>query len=399
MRASSRLLALVLAGLAGGAGAAPHVPASDATVIATVRARGLESAAEAGQRRLRLQLQQQPASLPLALGVAQAAIERARRDGDPRELGAAQAALAPWWGLADPPAGARLLRAIVRQSQHQFEAALGDFAAVRDDPRAPPALRAQAELSAAGVLQVLGRFDAARGHCERLLADGNATLPARVCLAELDSLAGRTESAARALAALAVRVTPSDAAWIALVRAELAERRGDARAGALYQAALRAPDSYRQAAYADWLLANDRTAAVPSLLAGAEAADALLLRLAIAQHRLRMPEAVISRAALQARFEAARLRGDRLHAREEARAALDLDDDALRALHLAQAQWAQQKEPADALLLVRAARAAGRPEAAEPVWRFMRETGYRDARLRPPQVGPARSLVLAGVRP
>ncbi|RZU00556.1 hypothetical protein [Rivibacter subsaxonicus] len=399
MRALSRLLALVLAGLAGSVGAALHVPASDATVVATVRPRGLESASEADQRQLRRQLQQQPASLPLALGVAQSAIERARRDGDPRELGAAQAALAPWWGLADPPAGVRLLRAIVRQSQHQFEAALADFAKVHDDPRAAPALRAQAELSAAGVLQVLGRFDAARAHCERLLDSGPAALPARVCMAELDSLAGRTAPAAELLATLAARAAPSEAAWIALVRAELAERRGDARAGLLYQAALHAPDTYRLAAYADWLLANGRTAEVPTLLAGAKAADALLLRLAIAQRRLGQPEAAANRAALQARFEAARLRGDRLHAREEARAALDLDEDAARALGLAQAQWAQQKEPADALLLVRTARAAGRPEAAEPVWQFMRETGYRDARLQAPQLAPARSQLLAGVRP
>jgi hypothetical protein len=107
----------------------------------------------------------------------------------------------------------------------------------------------------------------------------------------------------------------------------------------------------------------------------------LLLRLAIAQRRLRHPQASDSLRRLDERFAAARLRGDSLHRREEALAALDLHDDPARALALAQAQWRQQKEPADARLLVRAARAAGRPEAAEAVWQFARASGLRDIAL------------------
>jgi hypothetical protein len=40
-----------------------------------------------------------------------------------------------------------------------------------------------------------------------------------------------------------------------------------------------------------------------------------------------------------------------------------------------------QHEPADAVVLARAAHAARRDEAAEPLWRFLRETGGRDVRL------------------
>jgi hypothetical protein len=78
---------------------------------------------------------------------------------------------------------------------------------------------------------------------------------------------------------------------------------------------------------------------------------------------------------------AALLRGDRTHGREQSRYALDLRGDARGALVLASANWRLQHEPADALALVRAARAARRAEAAAPVWQFLHETGGTDVRL------------------
>jgi hypothetical protein len=140
-------------------------------------------------------------------------------------------------------------------------------------------------------------------------------------------------------------------------------------------------DVYTLAAYADWLLAARRARDVLPLLEGRDAADALLLRQAMAYRQLGDARAAAATAALRERFAAARARGDTLHQREEALFALHLEDDAAKALALARAQWAQQKEPADALLLVQAARAAKQEAAADPVRQFMRETGYADARL------------------
>jgi hypothetical protein len=65
------------------------------------------------------------------------------------------------------------------------------------------------------------------------------------------------------------------------------------------------------------------------------------------------------RAELAARFDATRRRGDTVHRREEARYALEVENDPARALGLARANFAVQKEPADARLLADAARAAG----------------------------------------
>jgi tetratricopeptide (TPR) repeat protein len=367
--------------------AVPFVPASDDEVVATLPQRPGAGAGEARQARdLRERLRRDPQDARLAVTLAQQAIAQARRDGDPRRLGEAQAALAPWWSSADPPPAVRLLRATVRQSQHDFDAARADLDALVGQGRGlAPALAAQAHLSRAAVLQVQGRFAEARADCvalQRGLGE-TAAFHGRVCEAELASLRGAERDAAEALAREAAQAPAGSAAWVALVRAEAAERRGDPAAGALYRAAVAgAPEVYALAAKADWLLRAGRPREVIELLRTREDADALLLRLAIAYRQAGDPRAAATRDALRARLDAARLRGDTTHAREAARFALDLDDDAATALALAQAQWASQKEPADALLLVRAARAAGQPQAAEPVRRFMRETGFRDQRLR-----------------
>jgi hypothetical protein len=399
-------LASVLLGLgvASAALAAPFVPASDGEVVETLKRRllpGIAGEDRAALRARRLALQQQPQDLGLALQAARAAIDRARQAGDPRELGQAQAALAPWWTQAAPPAPVRVLRATIRQSQHDFASALTDLDAVLADPRAPLALQAQAGLTRASLLQVQGRYAEADAACAQLLAPrysplgASVSLPAEVCRAELMSLTGRAAQGDAALATLATRGGTDLAGWLALVRAELAERRGRPQAGALYQQALQAQtDVYTLAAYADWLLDRQRAREVLTLLQGREDADALLLRLAIAQQRLGDAAAPSSIATLQERFDAARQRGDSTHRREEARFELELRQRPAPALALAQANWALQKEPADARLLRQAAQAAGQPDAAQPVQDFVRATGLADVRLSAPLPAPAASAAV-----
>jgi len=383
--------AVCTGGLAGPARATPFVPHSDDEVVERLPLRIGTPEQRQQQRAARERLRAQPTQLPLTIQLAREAISRARQLGDPRELGQAEAALAPWWALAEPPSAVRLLRATVRQSQHDFDAALVDLdALLREGSAAPLPLLAQAELTRASVLQVRGRWREAAAGCERLGSEryavlGNtAQLPAQACLAELMGLQGQADKAHATLARLARQAgnAPS-AGWLTLIRAELAERRGDAAAQALYRQALQTPqpDVYTLAAYADWLLDRSRNAEVIGLLTGREDADALLLRLAIARRRSHDPLASAATATLASRFDAAALRGDRSHGREQARFELELKDNAAAALVYAQANWAVQKEPADALVLVRAAYAAGQAQAAEPVWRLMRDTGLQDARL------------------
>jgi hypothetical protein len=295
----------------------------------------------------------------------------------------------------------RLLRATLRQSQHDFDSALVDLDALSGEsaasqPRSmvelPLAVAAQAGLTRAAVLQVTGRLSEARRACEGLSAARFAALgaalsiPARACSAELRSLQGQPQRAAADLAGLA-REAPGDA-WLSLLRAELAERLGDrAAAEARYQEALAGHrDAYTVAAYADFLLDSGRNGEVVDLLGGADAdsatqADAWQLRRAIALQRLHRPQAAAAGQALSERFAAARQRGENFHAREESRLALDFHGRADQALKLAQANWSRQKEPADALLLVRAALAANQPAAAEPVRQLVRDQGWFDQRI------------------
>lgn len=357
-------------------------------------------AARAAERAQRTALRQHPDELGLALQAARDALARGRLRGDPRELGVAQAALAPWWTRADAPPEVRLVRATAMQSQHEFRPALAELDAVLAAPAASLPVRAQAELTRAGVQQVLGHFAEAEAGCRRLagadyLALGSGVrLNALACLAELSSLQGHVDTAAAALARLAGAPDADSAAtvvgepapgWLNLMRAELAQRRGSPAAGALFAAALKANgDVYTQCAYADWLLDEHRPAEVVALLKDSQAADPVLLRVALAYRQLHGRNHPLTRDAatmLRERYDAALLRGDKSHGREQSRYELELRGDTRAALALATANWRVQHEPADEVVLARAAHAARRGEAAEPLWQFLRETGGRDVRL------------------
>jgi len=367
--------------LAAPAFALPTTPLDDNEVVERLSPRA------AAQRAERAALARGALPLQQAVATAQRAIERARQEGDPRELGAAQAVLAPWWAQADAPPAVRLLRATVQQSQHHFEPALAELQLLWSAPSTPLDIRAQAGLTRATLLQVLGRHLQAQAACTELQHARFAPLgaavamAARTCGAELRSLTADPRAAAADLKALAA-LSPADP-WLALLRAELAERLGDHLAAEpLFRQASTQGGVYARAAHADWLLDRGRPREVLGLLAGGPAdADALLLRRAIALKRLNDSAAGATGARLQARFDAARQRGENLHLREEARLALDVHADAPRALALALAQWAQQKEPADAVLLWRAAQAAGRPAAAAALRGWLPDPAAADVRL------------------
>src|SRR4029450_8723992 len=123
---------------------------------------------------LRQELAQNPMDLDLALRVAQAYVERGRAQSDPRYYGYAQAALAPWWPLAEPPTAVLVLRATIRQHNHEFEQALADLSrAVEAAPR-----NAAAWWTRAIVLQVRGDYAEARTSCQQLLQLANPVVGA-----------------------------------------------------------------------------------------------------------------------------------------------------------------------------------------------------------------------------
>jgi len=142
--------------------------------------------------------------------------------------------------------------------------------------------------------------------------------------------------------------------------------------------AMREPDSYLLGAYADFLLDQGQPQDVVELLKDKTRADPLLLRYALALKAQEKPEAQAQIQQLRDRFEASRLRGDRVHLREEARFTLHLLSDPQTALKLAQENWQIQKEPADLRILLESALAAHDSATIKTVRGWLTETGLED---------------------
>src|SRR5262249_16382301 len=134
-------------------------------------------------------------------------------------------------------------------------------------------------------------------------------------------------------------------------------------------------------AYADYLLESQRPREAAALLKDYIQADGLLLRYALALDRQRSPDAPARIAELRARFDASRMRGDRIHLRQETRLTLHLAHDPAHALRLAQENWTVQKEPADVRVLFEAASAAGDSATVQEMMRWIAQTHLEDAYL------------------
>jgi Tetratricopeptide repeat len=361
--------------------AEPFTPASDSQVLERLPL-SLSDPTMHGLRLLRDQLAREEDNLPLALRVAQGYLELGRVTGDLRYAGYAEAALVPWRHLETTPQEVLILRATLRQRMHDFDGALADLTTVLNtDPH-----NAQARLTRATVLQVQGAYEGARTEC---LALQNLTqeLVWSACLASVNGMTGRLrESYGQLRAALArhPNAQPRVQSWVLTSLAEMAARAGivpDAETHFRQALTLDAADYYLLGAYADFLLDNDRPQEVLPLLQNKTTADPLLLRDALAlqaQHSKELPAQIEQ---LRDRFAANRLRGDRVHMREEARFTLHLLNDPLAALKLAQENWQVQKEAADVRILLEAALAAEDTADVDMVRAWLRNSRFEDVQL------------------
>src|SRR5206468_718735 len=249
------LRALAIASFAAAAYAAPYVPKDDATVLERLPVRPGDPVARE-LRQLRTELAANPRKRETAVRLAERYFELATSEGDPRYVGYAQAALKPWWDLPAPPLDVLVMRAVLKQYSHDFSGAMRDLeAATREDPK-------------------------------------NA------------------------------RVPPEVKVWVLTRLAEMSLRQGDVKqAEEHFRAGYFEPinDQFLLAAYADFLLDQGRPGEVIPLLVDWVKSDILLLRLALAEQALKSPKAREHIEALRSRFDAAALRGDKLHQQEEAR--------------------------------------------------------------------------------
>ncbi|KQQ40099.1 hypothetical protein ASF61_04690 [Duganella sp. Leaf126] len=358
--------------------AAPYIPASGAQVIETLPRRG--DPVQQELRRLRAQLNARPDDMALATTLAKRYIALGRSETDPRYLGYAEAALAPWWKMAAPPPAVRLLRATLLQSTHQFPAALADLQGVL----AAEPQNAQAWLTLATVQTVQGDYAGATRSCAHLSSLANELITV-TCVAQVGAVTGRALQSEQLLALTLERsgkTAPELQVWVLTLLAEMAQRRDAAElAETRFQRALALDprDSYLLGAYCDFLLEQKRPSRVEALLADQTRIDALLLRRALALQQQGKGAALAADVAeLGARFDAAMLRGDTVHQREQARFEL-LRRDTARALTLARKNWAIQKEPADMRIYLDAALQARDRDAAQPVLDWIAKNKTEDA--------------------
>lgn len=378
---------LAIVALALPAHAAPRKPLVDTEVLERLPLRAGDASARelAARRRQMMAAPGDPAS---AAQLAQAYFDLALARGDPRYVGYAEAVVARF---SEPlPASLHFIRGLLRQYRHDFAGALDDFAAALAlDPQL-----AVAHAWRAAIYLVQADYAAAQQECVALQRLGRSTLFGG-CSALVQAYGGRLETAYRSLQqALGTTGDADHRLWLLTRMGEVAAWRGQpALAEKHYRDALGLgrDDGYLLAAWGDFLLDTGRPAEVLKELAGWEVSDGLLLRLAEAEAALKLPGAGRLAQFLEERFAAARQRGDTTHRAEEARYRLRLRGDAQEALRLAAENYAVQREPRDARILLEAAIAAQDTAAAQPVRDWLRSSGFEDARLR--RLGQESALV------
>lgn len=360
--------------------AAPFTPASDAEVVER-----LPAVADPALRRvdsLRKQLAARPGDAPLRLEIARRYFDLAMAQGDPRYVGYASATIGPLERTAANSAAYWLTKGLIQQYSHDFDGALRSLQKASElDPQDsdPIAWRA-------AIHMVQARYAEALGECTRIVPLAHP-LYAQGCTAYVEATTGHLRAAYEALGrelAEAGNVPPELALWVRTRLAEMAIRLqhpDEAQAHFAAALALGITDQFLLGAYADFLLMRNQPQEVMRLLADWERSDILLLRLALAGKAANDPRAKGWADQLRDRFAAAAQRGDRLHEQEAARFELDIEGHPAKALELASRNYTAQKEPRDAEILLRAAVAANRPDAARPALEWLKSSRYEDMQL------------------
>lgn len=331
---------------------------------------------------LTTQLNNNPEDAQAAVAFARFAAIQARRLGDTTLLRRAGESLAPWESVENPPISVLLVRANIKQIDHRFDAALDDLnQAIRRNPINP-----QARLSRAFILSTIGDADSAAADCAALRA--NISIYIReTCHARVNGLVGEIGEAGARMEALLGAVQPASPAerlFALSVAADIAERQGaPAVAEMRYQEMLSIDNAsvYARAAYADFLITQERLAEARGILGDAPHTEALLLLRVLAAGHTSDTVANSAARELSLRMAVDRAEGDFSHAREYARFALDHMNDAELALEMAQENWRVQKEPVDARILVRSAIAADALNIIEEIRILTAKTGLQDRSL------------------
>jgi tetratricopeptide (TPR) repeat protein len=377
MRATRAILLCLVIGKTGFAHAAPFVPSDPSLIV-------LRVSSDPALKRIALleaELSTDPRNLAHIYDLTDAYIAVGRRTTEPRYFGRAEALLRSHLESAAAPATLRLQLADILQYRHEYEAALDEISRALAQERG----NTRAHLMRAAIWQASGRFADARIECGLVLASG-ASAAGGVCLAQVMGMTGQIDRARGLLSKLSTESSSSlpYASWLLTALADIEERSGDDSSAerSLRRAVTTNPtDYYARFALADLLLDRNRPGEVVQVLADLPRNESVLMRLAESHALLHASKANPYLVTLTERLDAARARGERIHARDLARVKLKLMGDPAGALQTARDNWNQQHEPVDARLLVSCGLAAHDRSVIDAVREWQRRTSYQDVTL------------------
>ena len=285
-------------------GATPFIPERDADVLERLPT---TLGGDAGELRgLRTQLARAPTDVAQAVAVAGRYIELGQSQTDARYYGYAQAALAPWWGLPDPPPEVLLLRAAIRRADMSSTGPCRTCPDCWRRIRAIPLGSCRPSFSSCAATTGVPRQA-----CEALAQLRRAFSSPSAAWEGLASLSGQAEggladcSSSQRGIHMGLR-RPSRCAWR---RCSERPRNGWAIGSApevrFPEAQRLGPhDAYLLGTYADFLLNQGRAGEVVALLRDETRVDGLLLRLTLAEHEIGAPGEDAHIEELRARFAA-----------------------------------------------------------------------------------------------
>jgi len=358
--------------------AAPFIPSNDQEVLEHLPFKAQDPINQK-IKTLRLALQKNPNDLQHAVLLARTYFQLAGSEGDPRYIGYAQSIIQPWSALSSPPIDIVLVKGLLYQFSHDFDSATACF----QDVLARDPLNGEAISWLVDLNIVQSKYAEAQKY-NQLFLKAQLNENKLIYDAMIAGIQGQSKTAYQQLFQFlqhSPKMNPELKEWVWLRLAEMAIRLNEpdlAEKNFKEALSLDPQDAFGIAAYCDFLLDQKRMSEVIALTQNKKNSDILLLRLAQAAFMAKTDEASSLINALEDRFNAATLRGDRLHLMEESRFQLKLKNNPIKALELAKLNWEKQREPKDARCFLEAAWAAKNSKDAQAVLMWMQETHYED---------------------
>jgi Flp pilus assembly protein TadD len=333
---------------------------------------------------LKKALEQSPEKANIATKLVKTLIQLARQESHAAYYQEAKSVLTPWWNDDQAPIEIILLRAILLQHDHNFEAATKDLLKVIRTQMN----NAQAWLTLSNIQIVQGKYDDARASCDALSRVSSHWF-ASACFSQIYSITGQADRAYSMQKILLEQSEHSQKSlklWMLGLLSDTAIRQGyksDAEQCYKTILSLSPHDTHTLRKYADLLIAQERYPELSSLLETKKLDDVLALRYLIAAKNAGK-QALVSQQTpvLEKKLFAEKedLHGH-THKQEQALFLLEIKQQPEQALALALDNWEKQKEFDDTAIVLRAALASNNRSNISPLLDWLNDQKVEDSRL------------------